>query len=82
MFGGQAEDVVLEFRRYLTGAVYDRFGEATEMLRSGEDRCLATVKVRVSPVFWGWLFQFAGEMRILSPAYLVDEYKARAARIE
>ena len=81
MFGGQGEDVVLEFRRYLTGAVYDRFGEGTKMMRSGEDRCLATVKVRISPVFWGWLFQFAGEMAILSPPHLVEEYRSRAARI-
>ena len=81
MFGGQPEDVVLEFRRGLIGVVYDRFGEGVKMLPSGEDKCIATVKVRISPVFWGWLFQFAGEMRILSPASLQEEYRQRAEKL-
>lgn len=78
MFGGQLEDVVLEFDRSLIGVVYDRFGEGTKMMNTSETKCIASVKVQVSPVFWGWLFQFAGEMTILSPSSLVDQYKSRA----
>ena len=81
MFGGQSEDVVLEFDRRLIGVVYDKFGESVKMLPSGEQKCIATVKVRVSPTFWGWLFQFAGQMRILSPIGLVEEYKSFAQRV-
>ena len=81
MFGGQPEDVVLEFQRGLIGVVYDRFGEGVKMLLSGENKCIATVKVRVSPVFWGWLFQFAGEMRILSPTSLQEEYRKQAEKL-
>ena len=81
MFGGQVEDVVLEFHRGLIGVVYDRFGESVKMIPSGEEKCIATVKVRISPVFWGWLFQFAGEMRIISPANLQEEYRQRAAKL-
>lgn len=75
MFGGQPEDIVLEFDRSLIGPVYDRFGEGTKMMTSSEKKCIASVKVRVSPVFWGWLFQFAGQMQILSPSHLIEEYK-------
>ena len=78
MFGGQLEDVVLEFDCSLIGVVYDRFGEGTKMMNTSETQCIASVKVQVSPVFWGWLFQFAGEMTILSPSSLVDQYKSRA----
>ncbi len=81
MFGGQSEDVVLEFDRRLIGVVYDKFGESVKMLPSGEQKCIATVKVRVSPTFWGWLFQFVGQMRILSPIGLVEEYKSFAQRV-
>lgn len=81
MFGGQAEDVVLEFDRSLIGAVYDRFGEGTKMMTTSSSKCIASVKVQVSPVFWGWLFQFAGEMQILSPAHLIEEYKSRCRQI-
>lgn len=81
MFGGQLEDVALEFDRGLIGVVYDKFGESVKMIPSGENRCIATVKVRISPVFWGWLFQFAGQMDIISPASLNEEYKQQAAKL-
>lgn len=81
MFGGQPEDVVLEFDRKLIGVVYDKFGESVKMIPSGQSKCIATVKVRISPTFWGWMFQFAGQMTILSPGNLVEEYKAFARRI-
>ena len=81
MFGGQPEDVVLEFARGLIGVVYDKFGEGVRMLPSGEDKCVATVKVRISPTFWGWLFQFGKEMRVLSPEAVAREYKAQIASL-
>lgn len=81
MYAGEAVDIVIEFQDSLIGVVFDKFGEDTKMMRSGEHKCVATVKVQISPVFWGWLFQFAGEMQILSPEALVQEYKQRAKLI-
>lgn len=75
MYGGQPVDIVIEFDSKLVGVVYDKFGEDTKMLRSSEDKCIATLKVQTSPVFWGWLFQFAGQMKILSPDTVITEYK-------
>jgi predicted DNA-binding transcriptional regulator YafY len=80
MFSGQLENVVLEFDRGVIGAVYDKFGEGVQMMASGESKILATVKVRVSPTFWGWLFQFGDQMRILSPEYVVDAYRQKLMR--
>ena len=81
MFGGKTEDVVLEFDQSLIGAVYDRFGEYTKMMKTSESKCIASVRVQVSPVFWGWLFQFVEKMDIISPANLSLEYKARVSSI-
>ena len=81
MFGGQVEDVVLEFDRSLIGVVYDRFGENTRMMPSSPNKCIASVKVQISPVFWGWLFQFAGQMQIISPSHLISAYKHRCEEI-
>lgn len=81
MYGGQQEDIVLEFDAKLIGVVYDKFGEDTKMIRSGENKCVATVKVQISPVFWGWLFQFGNQMKILSPERLADEYKKKIASV-
>ena len=81
MYAGEAVDIVIEFQDSLIGVVFDKFGEDTKMMRCGEHKCVATVKVQISPVFWGWLFQFAGEMQLLSPELLVQEYKERAKLI-
>ena len=81
MYGGQPVDVVLEFDAKLIGVVYDKFGEDTKMIRSG-DKCIATVKVQISPTFWGWIFQFGGQMRILSPDNVIADYKKHAAMLD
>lgn len=79
MYGGQLVDIVIEFDSKLIGVVYDKFGEGTKMMRSSEDKCIATLKVQTSPVFWGWLFQFAGQMKILSPDSVIEDYKKHVA---
>ena len=73
MYGGQQVDFVLEFDAKLIGVVYDKFGEDTKLIRSG-DKCIATVKVQISPVFWVWLAQFARNITIISPRDISDQY--------
>ena len=75
MYGGQPVDIVLEFDSKLIGVVYDKFGENTKMMRSSENECIATVRVQISPTFWGWLFQFGRQMKILSPKNALEEYE-------
>lgn len=75
MFGGEAVNVKLRFRRGLTGSVYDKFGEVTKISPVGPDYCTAMVKVQVSPTFFGWVFQFNGDMQILSPKSVINKYK-------
>ena len=82
MFAGPLEDVVLEFDQSLLGVIYDRFGESTQMMKTSDSKYVASVKVQVSPVFWGWLFQFSTGMAILSPTKLVDEFKKQIASFE
>lgn len=74
MYGGESVEVVLEFDDALIGVVYDKFGENTSMRRCSNGRCVATVDVQISPVFWGWLFQFGKQMKILSPSTVLTEY--------
>lgn len=74
MFGGEIEDVTLEFDRCLIGAVYDKFGESISISTAGENKCTTTVKVRISPTFWGWLFQFGQQMKIRAPDTVISQY--------
>lgn len=81
MYGGQPMDITIQFDNKLIGVVYDKFGEGTRMVRLTEDSCVATLKVQVSPTFWGWIFQFGGQMRITSPESMIEEYKQHAAKL-
>lgn len=75
MYGGQPTQITIQFSNKLIGAVYDRFGEGTKMIPIGDNECAATVMVQVSPTFWGWLFQFTDQMRIISPEPIIQQYQ-------
>ena len=81
MYGGQTTDITIQFSDKLIGVVYDKFGEDTKMVRINENNCVASVKVQISPTFWGWLFQFGNQMKILSPEKLADDYKKQIASV-
>lgn len=74
MYGGPSVTVELEFDDTLIGVVFDKFGENTPMRRCPSGHCVATVDVQISPVFWGWLFQFGKQMQILSPNSVIEMY--------
>jgi len=78
MYGGPITDVTVQFKDKLIGVVQDKFGEDVRIVRIGTDKCVAQLAVQVSPTFWGWLFQFAGEMKIVSPVEMAEEYVKRA----
>ena len=75
MYGGQPVDIVIEFDDKLIGVVYDKFGENTKMIRTHEHTCVATVKVQISPQFFGWCCSFGEKLRIVSPTQVLDELK-------
>ena len=77
MYGGSVSDVTVEFEDKLIGVVQDKFGEHVNIVRTAPDKCVASVQLQVSPTFWGWLFQFGKQMRVLSPEKLVEEYHSK-----
>ena len=81
MYGGPSRNVVLQFDRSLIGVIYGEFGEDTKMSPYNEDTFISNVKVQVSPVFFGWLFQFGEKMKLLSPESVVLEYKRQAEMV-
>lgn len=83
MFMGKAERVTLEFQNSLKmlGVVYDRFGENIRIEKTVRDTLTVTVDVQISPAFFGWLFQFSDQMKVLSPDKVVEEYEYRAALV-
>ena len=75
MYGGPECEVVLQFDNSLIGVIYDKFGEDTKVIRQSSGTCIATVRIQVSPTFWGWFLQFPGRMKILPPDVLIHDYR-------
>ena len=81
MFGGEESDVKLRVNNQVIGAVVDRFGKDTIMVPDGGSHFTVSVRVAISPVFFGWLFQFGELCQVLSPQSLKDELRRRAEEL-
>lgn len=80
MFGGETTSIELAFTDKLIPVMHDRFGEDIHIRRQENGLYTAVVEVQISPTFWGWLFQFAGSMEILSPDSAIKAYRKQLRR--
>lgn len=76
MYSGEIETVELACDNDLMKTVIDRFGDGVESAVLDKEHFKITVEVALSPTFYGWLFEFGGKIRLLSPQRACDEYKA------
>lgn len=74
MFGGRAEKVRMRFDNSLAGVAVDRFGLKTVFMNTGKG-FEVEAELDVSPVFFGWLFQFGDKAEIVSPESVRQEFK-------
>jgi predicted DNA-binding transcriptional regulator YafY len=84
MFQGEETEVTLECTNEMMRYIIDRFGEEVETWNSSDDTFNVKVHVTDSPTFYGWVFSFAGKVRITGPDRIRDKYVAmvRAAAEE
>jgi len=80
MFHGEEADVRLRMSNQLVGAVIDRFSKDVIIVPDGNGHFTVSVRVVLSPVFFGWLFQFGELCEVLAPQNLRDELRERAQR--
>lgn len=81
MFGGEEQKVKLRFANHLVGAVLDRFGRDSIIIKDGNEHFTVTVSVVVSPQFFGWVFGFGKDVEIISPECVRLEMKKQAEEI-
>ena len=81
MFGGEEQKVRLRFANHLVGAVLDRFGRDTIIIKDGDEHFTFTVSVVVSQQFLAWVFGFGNEAEILSPDEVRKEMKKQASAV-
>ena len=78
MFGGEETDVKLRVNNKIIGGVIDRFGKDVIMIPDGDQHFTVRVRVALSPIFYGWLFQFGDLCDVTEPQSLKDDLKRRA----
>lgn len=76
MFDGEEVMVELECDNSLMKYVIDHYGLDIETRRHTEKTFIANVPATLSPTFFGWIFQFDGKMRIISPEIAKEKYKS------
>lgn len=81
MFGGEPELVTLGVPEALTGAIYDRFGGDTRFRRTADGMYECSVRVVPSERFFGWLAGFGGDLTLLFPETVREEYRKMLERI-
>ncbi|MBQ8527563.1 MAG: WYL domain-containing transcriptional regulator [Lachnospiraceae bacterium] len=74
MFAGQEQMITLQFPEKQIGIIIDRFGKEVDIRNRGEGICSARVKVAVSNQFFGWLTGLGGQIRILKPDAVAENY--------
>lgn len=74
MYDGDEVMVELECENSLMKYIIDRYGVEVETWRNTEDTFIAKVPATLSPTFYGWVFQFAGQMKIIGPKKAIIKY--------
>ncbi len=74
MFGGDPVSVMLQFPESLADSAIDKFGSDIIMVPQSDGTFTLSVTVAVSPVFFSWIFSFAGRVKILGPDSVIKQY--------
>lgn len=82
MYPDDLQMVTLLCANHLMRSVIDQFGEEVQIKTADDGHFLATVEVAPSPPFFGWVFTFAGEIRIVSPENVLEEMREMAAWLQ
>lgn len=75
MFGGKEEKVKLRFANHLAGAVIDRFGKDSMLIKDGENHFTISADIVVSPQFFAWVFGFGTDAEVISPENVREKMK-------
>lgn len=81
MYAGEPEYVEIVFQNNLIDIVIDRFGEDVFLCRFGEEHFLIRTQVVLGKTFFAWLFQFGGEVRLISPKNAIEKIVSIAEEI-
>ncbi len=76
MFDGEEVTAWFSVKAEVFDAMIDRFGVEASYGRYDDGTARMKANVKVSPVLFGWLAQFEGLVRIVSPRSLIEDYRS------
>ena len=79
MYPDDLQMVTLFCENDVMRSIIDRFGEGVRTEVVDDDHFQAIVEVAPSPPFFGWIFTFAGKIRILKPDNVLEEMRQMAS---
>ena len=81
MYSGKEQTVRLRCENDTMRSVIDKFGEDIVVEILDDKYFTASVQVQTSRTFYAWVFTFGGEIEILEPQEVREEYLSRARKI-
>lgn len=75
MFGGEKQEVVLQFTSAMLDDVFDKFGEEVNISKIDNDAYCVKAPIQVSKTFFTWIVGSQGKMQIISPQGVCEQFK-------
>lgn len=75
MYAGEKRSVTLRCRNSLAEMVTDRFGSNGIITRRDEQFFEIEAQVMLSPTFYSWIFSYNGDIRIIKPDDVIEEFR-------
>lgn len=82
MFGGDEQEVVLQFDSTMLDDVFDKFSEEVNIIRVDENCYRLKVPIQVSKTFFAWVVGTQGKMRIFAPQTVCEQFDEFVAKIK
>lgn len=81
MYKGERTTATLLCDNDMMKVIIDRFGDTVPVCVQDSEHFTAAVEISASPTFFGWLSEFSGKIRILSPQSLRLAYQKHLQQI-
>ena len=81
MYGGKEESVDMVFQNRMLDTVIDKFGNDIWLQKKDNNHFKVTVKVKVSPQFFAWVFGLGNYVTITGPSSVVKQMKEMLQKV-
>lgn len=81
MFDGKEVEIKLKCSNEMMKIVIDYFGEDVHVDKLDDASFVVTTSVCISPTFFGWVFQFGGKIKIISPEEVKKDFSDMQKRL-